>query len=95
MANTVFIGEVVFLNAAVAFNHFAKKKKNLGDYNMKGGHHVEFKHPFSPVAGLKRMNFVSDQTHSILNKFSLFSLNMRPQGLLSRAGLGCDLNAIT
>lgn len=27
MANTVFIGEVVFLNAAVAFNHFAKKKK--------------------------------------------------------------------
>lgn len=27
MADTVFIGEVVFLNAAVAFNHFAKKKK--------------------------------------------------------------------
>lgn len=54
-----------------------RKKKKLGDYNMKERRHVEFKHPTAPVAGIKRMNgciyFVSDQTHSVLNKFSFFS----------------------
>lgn len=81
------------------FTTLQKKKNELRDYNLKERYLVELMCPSAPIVGFKRINrsFISCLIkHSVLNKFSFFSsLDMRPQGLLSRAGLGCDLNAIT